>query len=110
LENQPEFYGNISLGYDIGGFSGRISLFHQSEYNLSFTPSGRGDLIVDPFTRLDLALKQQVTDYLSVMLNISNLTNVKEGNSINNRVNGYKISNINERYGMTVDLGVKLVL
>ncbi len=110
LENQPEFYGNISLGYDIDGFSGRISLFHQSEYNLSFTPSGRGDLIVNPFTRLDLALKQQITDYLSVMLNISNLTNIKEGNSINNRVNGYKILNISERYGLTADLGIKVVL
>lgn len=110
LENQPEFFGNISLGYDIGGFSGRISLFHQSEYNLSFTPSGRGDIIVNAFTRLDLALKQKITDYLSVMLNVSNITNIEEGNSINNRVNGYKILNISERYGFTADLGIKLIL
>ncbi|MDP3683716.1 MAG: TonB-dependent receptor, partial [Ignavibacteria bacterium] len=54
LEQQPKFFGNISLGYDIDGFSGRISVFHQSEYNLSFTPSGRGDQIVNSFTRLDL--------------------------------------------------------
>jgi TonB-dependent receptor len=110
LENQPEFYGNISLGYDIGGFSARISLFHQSEYNLSFTPSGRGDQIVNAFTRLDLALKQEVTDYLSLMLNIGNLTNIKEENSIYNRVNGYKILNTSERYGLTADFGVKLTL
>jgi TonB-dependent receptor len=110
LENQPKFFGNISLGYDIGGFSARISLFHQSEYNLSFTPSGRGDQIVNAFNRLDLALKQQVTDYLSVLLNISNLTNTKEENSIYNRVNGYKILNTSERYGLTADLGVKLDL
>lgn len=110
LENQPKFFGNISLGYDIGGFSARISLFHQSEYNLSFTPSGRGDQIINAFNRLDLALKQQVTDYLSVLLNISNLTNTKEENSIYNRVNGYKILNTSERYGLTADLGVKLDL
>jgi len=85
-------------------------LFHQSEYNLSFTPSGRGDQIVNAFNRLDLALKQQVTDYLSVLLNISNLTNTKEENSIYNRVNGYKILNTSERYGLTADLGVKLDL
>jgi TonB-dependent receptor len=106
LEEQPEFYGNISLGYDIGGFSGRISLFHQSEYNLSFTPSGRNDQIVNSFTRVDLALKQRLTRMISVLVNISNLTNIKEGNSIYNRVNNYKILNINEQYGITADFGI----
>ncbi len=110
LENQPKFFGNISLGYDIGGFSGRISLFHQSEYNRSFSPTGRGDQIVNGYTRLDIALKQKVTDFLSLMLNVSNLTNIKEENSIYNRVNGYKILNTSERYGMTADLGVKIDL
>ncbi len=110
LEEQPKFYGNISLGYDIGGFSGRISLFYQSEYNLSFTASGRGDQIVNPFTRLDLALKYQFTEYLAATLSISNLNNIKEGNSIYNRVNNYKILDTEERYGLTADLGIKLEL
>ena len=110
LENQPSFYGNISLGYDIGGFSARISLFHQSEYNLSFSASGRGDQIVNPFTRLDLTLKQEVTENISVMMNVSNLTDIKEENSIYNRVNGYKILNTSERYGVTADFGVKITL
>lgn len=110
LEEQPKFYGNISLGYDIAGFSGRISLFHQSEYNLSFTPSGRGDQITNSFTRLDLAIRYKFTDYLSILLNVSNLTNIKEGNSIYNRVNNYKILNINERYGLTADFGVRIDL
>lgn len=106
LENQPEFYGNIALGYDLGGFSGRISLFHQSEYNVSFTPSGRGDIVANPFTRIDLAMKQRLTGYLSLILNVNNLTNIREGNSIYNRVNGYKIANTSERYGITADFGV----
>lgn len=106
LENQPEFYGNISLGYDIGGFSGRLSLFHQSEYNVSFTPSGRGDIVANPFTRIDLAMRQRITGYLSLLLNVNNLTNVREGNSLYDRVNGYKILNTSERYGITADFGV----
>ncbi len=106
LENQPEFYGNISLGYDLGGFSGRLSLFHQSEYNVSFTPSGRGDIVANPFTRIDLAVKQRLTDYLSLLLNVNNITNIREGNSLYNRVNGYKILNTSERYGITADFGV----
>ena len=110
LEEQPDFYANISLGYDLEGFSGRISLFHQSEYNLRFTASGRSDQIVNPFTRLDLALKYKFTDYLSLLFSVNNLTNIKEGNSINNRVNGYTILDTEERYGLTADLGVKLEL
>ncbi len=110
LESQPEFFGNVSLGYDIGGFSIRLSLFHQSEFNISFTPSGRGDLIANPFTRLDLAVKQDITDYLTVMLNVSNLTNINEERSIYNRPNGYKILDTSERYGTTADLGIKVSL
>jgi TonB-dependent receptor len=110
LENQPQFYGNISLGYDIEGFSFRISLFHQSEYNLTFSPSGRADQIMNGFTRLDIALKQKFTDYLSAVFNVSNITNVNEDNSIYNRVNEYKIPNTSERYGTTFDFGIKLDL
>ena len=110
LENQPEFFGNIALGYDIGPISARISLFHQSEYNLSFSPSGRGDVIINPFTRLDFALKYQYNDNIAVLLNINNLTNIKEENLIYNRVNGYKILNTSERYGLTADLGIKIDL
>ena len=108
LENQPEFYGNISLGYEVGGFSGRISLFHQSEYNVSFTPSGRGDIVADVFTRVDLALRQRITRNVALLLNVSNLTNVKEGNSLYDRVNGYKILNTSERYGITANFGAIL--
>lgn len=110
LENQPEFYGNISLGYDIGGFSGRLSLFHQSQYNVSFTPSGRSDIVANPFTRVDLAMRQRLSGYLSLLLNVNNLTNVKEGNSLYNRVNEYKILNTSERYGITADFGVIIEL
>ncbi len=110
LESQPEFYGNISLGYDIGGFSGRISLFHQSQYNVSFTASGRGDIVADPFTRIDLALRQRLTNSLSFIFNVNNLTNVKEGTSLYDRVNNYKILNTGERYGITADFGVILEL
>ncbi len=110
LENQPEFFGNIALGYDIGPVSARISLFHQSEYNLSFTPSGRGDIIINPFTRLDFAFKYQFNHNIAILININNLTNIKEENLVNNRVNGYKILNTSERYGLTADLGVKIDL
>jgi TonB-dependent receptor len=108
LENQPEFFGNISLGYDIGGFSGRIAVFHQSQYNLSFTPTGSGDRIIGAYTRLDLALKYKMLGFLSFILNVSNLTNITEDDLIDNRVNGYQLLNTSERYGLTLDFGVRV--
>ena len=110
LEQQPKFFGNISLGYDIGGFSGRISLFHQSEYYSSFSPTGRSDRIIQGYNRLDLTLKQKILEYLSVQLSINNLTNLKDDNLLYNRVNGYKILRTSQQYGLTADLGVRVDL
>jgi len=110
LENQPEFFGNISLGYDIGGFSGRLSLFHQSEYFSSFSPNGRNDVLIAGYNRVDLALKQKITDYLTVLLNINNLTNLKDVNQIDNRVNQYILPNTSQQYGLTGEFGVIIEL
>ncbi len=110
LEEQPEFYGNISLGYDVGGFSGRVSLFHQSQFNVSFSPDGRRDIISNPFTRLDLALRQIITKNLSLILNVDNLTDTRESTSLYDRVNGYKILRTDQRYGITADFGAILQL
>ena len=110
LEGMPEFFGNISLGYDVGKFSGRISLFHQGEHNVSYSASGLSDQITNAYTRIDLALKQRITDNLSLFINISNLTNVEDGTSIYNRVEDRKLFNQSEKYGLTADLGVTLQL
>ena len=110
LEGQPEFFANVALGYDFGSFSVRLSLFHQSEYNRSFSASGLSDQVVNSFTRIDLALKHDVTENISLLLNLNNLTNTDESNSIYNRSTGWKILNTSEQYGMTADLGVRFRL
>jgi TonB-dependent receptor len=110
LENQPDLFGNISLGYDIGGFSGRLSLFHQSEYYRSYSPTGRSDRIVGAFSKLDLALKYKFTDYLMIVGNINNLTNIKEDDLRHNQIAGYKITGSREQYGTTFDFGVRFEL
>lgn len=110
LEGEPEFFWNIALGYDIGAFSARISMYHQGEYNRSFTASGRGDRVQGSFTRVDLSLKHQFTNYLTVFLNVNNLNNSKEDDSIANRLIGYSMLNTSQRYGTTGDLGVRITL
>jgi TonB-dependent receptor len=110
LEEQPEFYGNISLGYDIDGFSARISMFHQSEYNIAFSSTGRSDNVRGAYTRFDLALKQKVSDILSFQLNVNNLTNIQEDNFLEDRVNGYRVLRSSELYGLSAELGVRVDL
>ena len=108
LEGMPEFFGNISLGYDIEGFSARFSLFHKAKHNVSFSASGSSDQVTKPFTRLDIALKQKVTDFLSVFANINNVTNVEDGTQLNRRQYDYTLFDQSEKYGLTLDFGATL--
>lgn len=108
LENQPEFFGNVSLGYELGGFSGRISLFHQGDYTRLYSASGRGDRKIKAYTRLDLSLKYQILENLSVLLNVNNLNNIAEDDIQVNKVEGYEILRRSELYGTTLDFGVRV--
>jgi len=110
LENQPEFFANIALGYDIDGFSGRISFFHQGDYTRTFTARSRGDIVVGSFSRLDLALKQKITDNISLMLNVTNLTNTQEPTSAIYGETGWDLARTLDRYGMSGVFGVRVEL
>lgn len=110
LEGQPELFGNFAIGYDIGGFSGRLSIFYNGEYTRSFSANRRSDSVQDAFTRWDLALKQVITDNISVMFNLNNFTNTEEGTSIKNHITGWQLDNTSEKYGLSADLGVRIEL
>lgn len=110
LEEQPELFGNVSVGYDDGTFSTRLSLFYQSEYNLSFSPTGISDRIKGSFTKLDLIMKYQVTDYLSMQLNVNNLTNAKEQDFLDDKVHNYRLLRNSESYGLTAEFGIRVDL
>jgi TonB-dependent receptor len=108
LEGQPEFLGNFAIGYDIGGFSARLSVFHQGEYNQSFSVDGKSDGVVDAFTRCDFTLKQQITSGIAVLLNVNNVTDIEEGTSTLNKVQSWDLLNTSEVYGPTADLGLRV--
>ncbi|MBN1893560.1 TonB-dependent receptor, partial [bacterium] len=110
LQGQPEFFGNIALGYDIGGFSIRLSVFHQGQFNRTFSADGRSDGIMDAFTRWDLAVKQDLSPRISILLNVNNLSNTEEGNSTLNRLQGWHLVNERQIYGRSADLGVRITL
>ena len=110
LEGMPEFFGNIALGFDLGGFSGRLSLFHKGKHNVSFSAGGQSDRVTVAYTRIDLTLKQRITDYLAVFVNVNNVTNIEEGTTVSDRKYGLSLFDQRERYGLTGDFGVTIEL
>lgn len=110
LEGQPEFFGNVALGIDIGDFSARMSVFYQGQFNRSFSGGGLTDGITGRYTRCDLTIKQRFTDHIALLLSISNLFNVQEDTYVTNRVYNWTRLNSSQRYGMTGDFGVRIDL
>lgn len=110
LPDQPEFFANASIGYDYERSSLRVSYFYQGEYNRTFTTDQLKDVVQDAFSRWDISFKQGVTEYLSVILNVNNLTNTQEGRSWIDRPIDVKLPNTFVKYGTTVDLGVRIDL
>jgi TonB-dependent receptor len=110
-EDQPEFYANAVIGYDIGGLSARLSFYYQDKYTSSYSTDGTNDAIVDAFSKLDLSLKYEVTPNVSVFLNTNNLLNKFESTSRLNNVFAWGYTpRTAELYGTTADLGVRVTL
>ncbi len=109
-ENQPKLFGNVALGYDIGGFSARISVFYQGEYIQQYSTDGQSDTHVNSFTKWDLALKQEILRSISLFLNVNNLTNEQEGTSRINTIRNWHLPKTAELYGTTADFGVRVTM
>jgi len=106
LSGQTDYTGNIGLGYDYKGFSGRLSVYFQGPYLSSISNIETGDIYQKAFSRLDLSLKQEITQMVSVFVNINNLTNTLEGS-----YNSYKeLDRGGYLYGISAELGVQLSL
>ena len=108
-ENQPEIYGNAALGYDIAGFSARISVFYQDQYTRSFSDDGTNDVVVDSFTKIDLAFRQQIFSRYSIFLNINNLTNVQDKTSRIYKLWNWDLPREAELYGHYRGLWIKSI-
>lgn len=107
LEGQPSKFGNVAIGYDKGGFSGRLSVFFQGDYVTSVSAIKELDVIQKGYSKWDLALKQKIKKYnMEIMLNISNISNMYEGTY-------YRYKDLDKGssiYDMLIDLGVRITL
>jgi hypothetical protein len=100
---QPDQIGNVTLGYEKGGFSGRLSMIYQGNSLAYVGTSDAQDALNDSFLRLDLVLQQQIWQNLSAIIQINNLTNQEEKSYIRYR----DFTTRTQDFGMTLDCGIQ---
>jgi TonB-dependent receptor len=103
IPGQAKHVANISLGYEKGGFSGRVSFQYQDEA-LFFVGSRRElDGYIDDLKRWDISVSQRLRTGLEVILTVNNLSNNPERAFL-----GIETLPTNEQiFGWSMDLGVK---
>lgn len=104
LPGQPNTVWNLTVGYEKGGFSGRVSFVHQDDVLFLVGVRSDDDVYTDSFLRMDASLSQKIFKNFSVFLNLNNITNVSEGVYYYEK----KFPVDEEYFGWTVDLGAKV--
>ena len=108
----PEFFANFIIGYDLNGFSFRISYFYNNGYPLP-NDIYYQDVQVreNKLSRLDITVKQRILDNIYLILNLNNITNSKEESIFKFGIFGPNWQTAQAyRYGINYDLGIKVSL
>ncbi len=106
MPNQPNDILNATLGYDIGGFSARLSFVYQDNVLVSTNSTwDELDAYTDASYRWDFTAVQKLpwVEGVKVYLNVNNITNEPDRNFISVLE---KLNSV-EYYGMTTDLGIR---
>jgi TonB-dependent receptor len=106
VPGQADYLANLSLGYDIGGFSARVSMFHQSESLGEISVLKEQDGYDDAFTRWDLSLKQRIFSQWDAYLTVANLTKTRDRRYVYRQDRPTRL----ESFGRTIDLGLQFRL
>lgn len=78
LPDQPDNVFNLSLGYEVGGFSARVSVVRQGTTLQFVGDRVELDGFFRAFSRWDLAVKQELKNGINLFLNFNNITNTPE--------------------------------
>jgi TonB-dependent receptor len=102
---QAKYQANLSIGYDLKGFSARLSFTYTDEIlqQEQKRPDGADREYTIAFYKWDFQLKQKLGKHLSLFGNISNLFNQPDQSV--RAISGY-YTRI-EYYGMSANLGLK---
>jgi TonB-dependent receptor len=80
IPGQSDHLANVTLGYETGGFSARLSVQYQGESIARVSTAEAGDHSYnDDYLRWDISAKQDITKNIALYLNFINLTGREEG-------------------------------
>lgn len=103
MPGQADRIANISVGYEKGGFRGRISLVYQGSYLKTLGTRNELDGYNAAFWRWDFTGSQQIMKGFSLFFNANNISNHAETAFLN--VRSYETKS--EVFGWTADFGVR---
>jgi hypothetical protein len=111
MPDQPSNIVNVTLGYDIYGFSARVSFLYQENKGTGigysgFYPSTVVSTYTGAYRRWDVSLQQKI-DALLVYVNLNNL-NAQPDKVFTGQ--GLVNPQYFEYYGFTMDVGVRYTL
>ncbi|MBC8402296.1 MAG: TonB-dependent receptor [Candidatus Marinimicrobia bacterium] len=101
MPDQPDDIANISVGYDKGPFSARLSMLYQGKTLSVVGERPELDGYTANLRRWDLSVKYRLTDQISIYYNINNITNYPD----ESYQFASKFLTQKEVYGMTTNLG-----
>ncbi len=103
MPGQADQIANVTLGYEKGAFSGRVSFNYQGDALQTVGLREELDGYSKAFTRWDLALEYKLFSNFSIMTNVNNLSNLPEGAFIRTE----QFPTQEEYFGWTMDFGVR---
>lgn len=103
VPGQANVIANVQLGYEIRGFSGRVSWNYQDNSLNRVGTRAEFDAFTDKAIRWDIAMQQRISRHWSAFLNLNNITNQPEAAFIG----GADFPSEREFFGMTGEVGVR---
>jgi TonB-dependent receptor len=109
MPSQVDLTSNAWIGYEFKGFTSRVSMSYQGTRLTAINPSSDDpgyNRYTDNYLRFDVTMKQRVFKYVSIMLNLNNITNATEKGY--RYISGYPT--YENMYGFSADLGIQIDL
>ena len=107
MPDQPAHIFNTTIGYDISGFSIRLSYLYESDKVGGIGSSPLLDGFTAAYGRWDIAVQQRISEGLQLYANFNNLNKTHDESD-----RGYSQINPSdlEYYGSTIDVGLRFKL